>query len=115
MFTPKNDSTNGQQLKVQRLVIRSDDPSMYTNNSGSSSVCILIREPVDQIYLVSFKDDSANTLTQYAQASLSVVDTDTLTSAAPSDRGAIRISGLATLDTNDCVIVEYTVLLQHLS
>lgn len=114
MYTPKNDSTSEQQLKVQRLVIRADDPIMYTNNNGSSSICILIREPVDQVYLASFKDDSANTLTQYAQASLSVVDSDTLTTASPNDRGAIRISGLATLDANDCVIVEYTTL-QHLS
>lgn len=109
MFTPKNDSTNEQQLKVQRLVIRSTDPSMYTNNNGSSSICILVREPVDLIYLASFKDDSANTLTQYAQASLSVVDSDSLAADSDSDRGAIRISGLATLDASDCVIVEYTV------
>lgn len=109
MFTPKADETAEQALKVQRLVIRSDDPNMYTNNGGSSSVCILIREPVDQIYLASFKDDSANTSTLYNQAVLSVVDSSALT--AGGDRGAIRISGLASLDPNDCVIVEYTVQL----
>lgn len=111
MFTPKADQTAEQQLKVQRLVIRNDDSNMYTNNSGSSSVCILIREPVDQIYLASFKNDSANTLTQYNQAVLSVVDSTTLTASVGSDRGAIRISGLASLASNDCVIVEYTVQL----
>lgn len=113
MFTPKADSSAEQQLKVQRLVIKQSDPSMYTNNDGSTSVCILVKEPIDEIYLASFKDDSANTLTQYAQASLTIVDSESLAADSDSDRGAIKIAGLASLSDDDVVVVEYTVL-QHI-
>lgn len=107
MFNPKADSTAEQQLKVQRLVIRSDDPNMYSSASGTTY--ILIREPVDKVYLASSKDDSANTLTQYNQAEISIVDSAALTPGG--DRGAIAIAGLSSLDTNDCAIVEYVVQL----
>ncbi len=107
MYNPKADQTAEQQLKVQRLAIRSDDPSMYSSASGTT--CILIREPIERVYLVSSKDDSANTLTQYAQASISIVDSTDLTPGG--DESAIAIAGLASLDTNDVVVVEYTVQL----
>jgi len=110
MYTPKADEAANQQLKVQRLVIKSNDSSMYSSASGST--CVLVREPVDEVYLASSKDDSANTLTQYNQASLSIVDSsDTSKVGDNGDRGAICISGLASLDTNDCIIVEYKVRL----
>lgn len=107
MFNPKADQTAEQQLKVQRLVIRSDDPAMYSSASGTTY--ILVREPVDRVYLASSKDDSANTLTQYKQSSISIVDSSALT--PDGDSGAIAIAGLSSLDTNDCVIVEYSVQL----
>lgn len=110
MYTPKADETSEQQLKVQRLVIKSDDPSMYKSASGST--CVLVREPVDEVYLASSKDDSANTLTQYNQALISIVDSNNTALVGDNgDRGAICIAGLASLDTNDCIIVEYTVRL----
>lgn len=107
MFNPKADQTAEQQLKVQRLAIKSDDPSMYSSASGTTY--IMIREPVDQVYLASSKDDSANTITLYNQASLDIVDSSDLSSGG--DRGAIAISGLSSLDTDDVVVVEYTVQL----
>lgn len=107
MFTPKADETAEQALKVQRLVVRSDDPAMYS--SASSSTYIMIREPVDQVYMVSSKDDSANTRIEYSQSQISIVDSSSLSPGG--DRGAICISGLASLDSNDCVILEYSVQL----
>lgn len=121
MFNPQSDQAAEQQLKVQRLVISSFDPSMYSSASGSTS--ILVREPVDRVYLASSKDDSANTVALYNQAVITISDSagpgqtsgiSASTGLPVSDRGAIVISGLASLDTNDCVIVEYVVL-QHLA
>jgi len=110
MFTPKADQTAEQALKVQRLVIRYDDPAMYS--SVSSSTYIMIREPVDQVYLASSKDDSANIRVEYSQSQISIVDSsDSSLVGDDGDRGAICISGLASLSANDCVIVEYTVQL----
>lgn len=105
MFTPKADQTAEQALKVQRLVIGSADSNMYSSASGST--CVLVREPVSKVLLASSKDDSANTLTQYAQADLSIVDSTDLTPGG--DEGAICIAGLASLDTDDVVVVEYIV------
>lgn len=110
-YNPKNDETDEQALKVQELVISNLDPAMYSSASGST--CILVNEPIDKVYLARSKDDSANLMVEYAAADISIVDSQSLTSAAPSDRGAIKISGLASLDANDVVIVRYTVL-QHL-
>lgn len=120
-FQPQADTTSEQALKVQRLVISSFDPQMYTSASGSTSILVL--EPVDTVYLASSKDDSANTSTLYNQAEITITDsagagqtsgTSTSTGLPVSDRGAIVISGLASLDANDVVVVEYTVL-QHLA
>lgn len=106
-FSPKADETAQQALKVQRLMVRSDDPNMYSSASGST--CVLIREPVDSVYDARSKDDSANTETLYNQADISIVDSTTL--APGGDRGAICIAGLASLDTDDTVTVEYVVQL----
>lgn len=114
---PQADAAAEQSLKVQRLVISSFDPQMYVSASGSTSV--LVREPVDRVYLASSKDDSANTSALYNQAVITITDSAGVgqtsgishaTGLPVSDRGAITIAGLSTLDANDCVIVEYTVL-----
>lgn len=121
MFTPKSDAAAEQQLKVQRLVIKQSDPSMYLVQS--SSTYILIKEPLDEVYLASFKDDSANTSTLYNHAQISIVDSGTLTTGGTSgvtDPGGVPTSDrqvislpITAVDANDCIIVEYTVL-QHL-
>lgn len=119
-FNPKADVTAEQALKVQELVVSSFDPAMYSSASGSTS--ILVREPVDKVYLASSKSDSGNTVTQYNQALISIVDSagpgqtsgiSPSTGLPISDRGAILLSGLASLSANDIVSVRYTVL-QHL-
>ena len=119
-FNPKADTTAEQALKVQELVISSFDPQMYTSASGSTS--ILVREPVDQVYLASVKVDSGNTVTNFNQAQISVIDSagagqtsgiSTSTGLPVSDRGAISLP-ISSLAANDVVTVKYTVL-QHLA
>lgn len=104
-YYPKNDQTQFQSLKVQELVISGSDPDMYVSTGGNTFVNI--REKVEQIYLVQMKVDSSNLVTQYQQSSLSIVDFAAHT--AGGDRGAIKITGLASVATNDCLIVKYSV------
>lgn len=116
-FYPAADTTAEQALKVQELNVISFDSAMYSTASSSTSV--LVREPVDKVYLASFKDDSANTVTQYAQASITITDSagpgqtsgiSHATGLPVSDRGAITIAGLTAVDANDVINVRYTVL-----
>lgn len=106
-FDPKNEQTQLQSLKVQELCIRGTDHGMYSISGGSTYV--LIREPVEDVYLGRVKVDSSNLNTEFQQANLSVVDSVSLTAVAPSNRGAIKFTGLAALADNDCLIVKYTV------
>lgn len=107
-FDPKNEQTQLQALKVQELSVCGADHGMYVISGGNTFV--LIKEPVDKIYLARVKVDSSNLWTEFAQANLSVVDDASLTNVAPSDRGAIKITGLSALADADVVIVKYTVL-----
>lgn len=108
-YNPKNEQTMNQALKVQELAISGSDANVFAINSGN---CIVyIREPVEKVYLVSVKVDSTNLVTQFAQASLSIVDSSSL--LAGGNQQAIKITGLAALQPNDCLVVRYSVL-EHL-
>src|ERR1019366_2914491 len=66
-----------------------------------------IREPVDHVYLARLKQDSSNSWFEYAQASISIVDSKGGTSGHDesgnpvSDRGIIQIAGIPVLASND--------------
>lgn len=108
-YNPKNEQTMNQALKVQELAISGSDANVFAINAGN---CIVyIREPVGQIYLVSCKVDSTNLTTSFAQSSLSIVDSSSL--LAGGNQQAIKITGLASLASGDCLIVRYSVL-EHL-
>lgn len=104
-FYPKNANTQFQSLKVEELAIRGSDQGMYQISGGNCFVMVL--EPVVSVYLASVKVDSTNLVTQFAQSSISIVDSVSLVSTPPSDSGAIQISGLASLAANDVLIVRY--------
>lgn len=108
-YNPKNEQTMNQSLKVQELSISGSDSTVYQISGGNTFV--MVKEPVGQIYLVRNKVDSSNTMVEYAQSSLSIVDSSLLT--AGGNQGAIKITGLSALASGDCLIVKYSVL-EHL-
>jgi hypothetical protein len=108
-FYPKSNNTMDQALKVQELCIAGSDSTMFQISGGN--LFVMVREPVGKIYLASCKVDSSNTVTQFAQSSLAIVDSSSLT--AGGDKGAIELIGLSALAANDVVIVRYSVL-EHL-
>lgn len=108
-FNPKNENTMQQSLRVQEISLSGSDSTLYAISGGSLYVRIL--EPVEKIFLASVKVDSSNTVTQFAQSSLSIVDSVALT--AGGDQKVIKILGLAALASGDCLVVKYSVL-EHL-
>lgn len=108
-YYPKNEQASGQALKVQELVVSGSDPQLYQISGGNTF--IMVREPVDKVYLASCKVDSTNLTTNFAQASIVICDSALLT--AGGNRGAIELVGLAALNPNDVVVVRYAVL-EHL-
>lgn len=110
-FSPKDASTQSQALKVQELTVSGADPQLFTISGGN--LFVLVREPVDKVYLATCKVDSTNLVTQFAQASISIVDSSTLTASASSNRGAIELVGLTALAANDVITIRYAVL-EHL-
>lgn len=108
-YNPKNEQTMNQALKVQELNLSGSDQNVFSISGGNCFV--YIREPVDKIYLASVKVDSSNLVTQFAQSSLSIVDSSALT--AGGNQQAIKITGLSALASGDCLIVKYSVL-EHL-
>lgn len=104
-FYPKNNLAMDQANKVQELSISGSDSTMYSISGGNLYVRVL--EPIQKIYVASVKVDGTNSVTQFAQSSLSIVDSSTL--LAGGDSGAIKITGLAALASGDCLIVKYQV------
>lgn len=108
-FYPKNSITMDQALKVQELSISGSDGTVYQISGGN--LYVMVREPVGKIYEASVKVDGTNSVTLFAQSSLSIVDSSALT--AGGDQGAIKITGLAALASGDCLKVKYSVV-EHL-
>lgn len=104
-YYPKNDQTQFQSLKVQELAISGSDSDMYVVSGGNTFVNI--REPVLQVYLAQVKVDASNLVTQFTQANISIVDS--VLHTAGGNKGAIKLTGLAAVQTNDCIIVKYSV------
>jgi hypothetical protein len=132
-FNPKNQLTAEQSLRVQELTISGSDQGLYSLTAYPGSCLIYIREPVlsqavssssmspDGVYLVRDKVDSSNSFTEFAKSSLSIVDSNSSTASpattsgfnesgvAVNDQGAILVSGLSAVATNDVLIVKYVV------
>lgn len=107
-YDPKNEMTSAQALKVQELLVSGSDHGLYTISGGSTYV--YIREPVSKVFLARVKVDATNLFTELNQANLSIVDADTLTTAAPNDKGAIKLNGISALANNDVIVLEYSVV-----
>lgn len=187
-FTPKDDRTAEQALKIQELVVTGLDPEMFVSTSGSAfsitaistgltptvtsstahglstgqyvalentnstpqvnglfqvtvvdsthftialpsgqafpfpittagtagdslgaQTYIFVYEPVNRVVYGRVKVDGSNTWTEFTLANLVIVDDRSLNVFTYSDRGAVRFTGLAVLNPNDCVVMDYTV------
>jgi len=124
---PKDSLVMNQALKVESLRIRGSDSGLYSLTDYSGSIKVFIREPVQIInsvggvYLAALKVDSTNLVTQFAQSSITIVDSASTTAnpntlsgvnesgVAVSDQGAILISGVSAMAANDVLSLEYCV------
>jgi len=93
-FQAKDSQILGQQLKVQEIVVKHGSPLLEVSGAD---ILIDIKEEIESIELVLFKDDSAVTVAPIAQANLSV-DSST----------KIKIASLTTA-ANDVLVVKYIV------
>ena len=94
--------------------------SVVSQQTSSSSInlSILVREPIDKVFLASDKIDSSNTVYDLDQAHISIVDskgdlTGRNQAGQPvSDRNTILLSQIpgSSFAVNDCVIVRYRAL-----
>src|SRR5271167_56769 len=103
-FYPLNPSMFDQANKVFQIKIAGSDGSIYQISGGNLYVMVL--EPVSKVYLASVKVDSTNLVTQFAQSSLVVVDSNLLTPGG--NMGAIQITGLSSLASGDCLNIDYS-------
>lgn len=105
-FRGKDDKVQGQQLKVQELVVRFADSHLYVVNGAD--VVVQLNEPLSAIVSCMHQDDSAagaSGLLTIAASALSIVDQDSPYSAG-GDAGAIRIASV-TLAANDVLHIKY--------
>ena len=102
-YQAKDPQTLGQQLKIQELVVRASDTSLYVVDTGD--VVVLIREPVAAVVLCLQHDNSGPTLATVAMADLIISDSTAYT--AGGDASAIRVNGIAALDANDRLVIKY--------
>jgi hypothetical protein len=79
---------------------------MYVISGGSAFV--FVNEPVQKVYLGRVKVDASNTWTEFQNANLVICDSTLLT--AGGDMGAIKFTGLASLATNDMILLKYEVV-----
>lgn len=94
-----------QQLKVQELVITSQEPQLSVVDGGD--VVVLLGEAVKRVVCALRIDDSAGTVAPIVAANLIVSDSTAFT--AGGDRKAVRLDGVASLDASDAVILKYIV------
>src|ERR1700722_8700539 len=102
-YIAKDATTQYQALKVEELDIAGLDNGVYQISGGNCYV--MVNEPVVLVYLARIKVDSSNTWTEYAQSSITIVDSVALT--AGGNMSAIEITGLAAINPNDCLVVKY--------
>lgn len=105
-YESKDVLVRNQELKVKELCVSSQEPGLYVDNGAD--VSFLINEAVARVLNIMFKDDSANTLIQYAASSISIVDSTAFT--AGGDLKAIRLAGLPSIDANDLVFIKYVLV-----
>jgi hypothetical protein len=120
-FNPKDSLVMDQSLRVQELDLSGSDQGLYSLTNYSGSAMVFIREPVNQVYLVRLKVDSSNTWTEFQAASITIVDSASSTAhpsttsgfnemgVAVSDQGAILISGISSIASNDVLMIKYAV------
>ena len=103
-FDPKDELVRNQSLKVESLDISGSDSGLFSISGGNLTV--QVGEPVAKIFLVRCKVDSTNLTTEFAQSSLSIVDSS---SGSPGgDQKAIKITGLSALAAGDCLSLKYS-------
>lgn len=84
----------------------------------TANLLVSILEPVKQVYKASLKVDASNSVYQFNQANIAIVDSqgglsgyNFATMKQVSDQGVIQLSGLpeASIQPNDVIVIEYKV------
>lgn len=104
-FNAKDPGVLNQQLKVQQVVIPASATNMYVVDTGD--VCVIINEALASVISCQVHDNSAATLTSVVAADLIISDSTAFTAAG--DMKAVRVNGVAALDANDHIIMQYVV------
>ena len=87
-FDAQDEQTLQQQLKVQELTICGLDYSMYTvapgSVGGTLNVSIYVNEPVVKVFNAYAKIDGSNTMQEFNQAEIAIIDSNLLSIASIS-------------------------------
>lgn len=78
---PQDESTAYQALKVQELAFKGSDYAMYTTTpagGGTVNIQIFVNEPVSAIFNAYVKDDTANTVQEFKQSEMAIIDSNLL-------------------------------------
>lgn len=82
-FDPQDEQTLRQALKVQELAFRGSDFAMYQTQPGSVggtlNILVYVNEPVGKVVNAYAKIDASNTMQEFNQAEIAVVDSNLLT------------------------------------
>lgn len=122
-YVPKNELTANRALSAQELMIRGLDYALYELDTANDSIIIYIREPVSAVYVAELKIDGSNTVQEFSQANIAIVDSATsATNPSPypgsgynefgrqvSDQSAIQLIGIDVLNPNDSITIRYKV------
>lgn len=103
MFQAKNADALSQQNLVQMMVVRASDINLQQVQGGD--VIITIGEPLVQVISAQVHDNSVPSLTSLTAAALIICDSTAFT--AGGDRKSVRLDGIASMDANDHVILQY--------
>jgi hypothetical protein len=102
-YQAKSSAVLSKQLKVQELVIDSNDSQLVVVNGGD--VCVLIGEEVAKVELVLIR--SGATLSALTDAQMIISDSTTF--ASGGDKKAIRLDTLAAVPADGSVVIKYIV------
>src|ERR1700677_5389589 len=82
-FEPQDEQTSYTALKTQELTICGTDYAMYTTSPGSVggtlNVSIYVNEPVTKVLNAYCKIDGSNSMQEFDQAEIAIIDSNLLT------------------------------------
>jgi len=109
---PQSGTANGSFIALSAAVTLSNPWTITavstSSSSSASNINIYIREPVDHIYLGSIKVDASNTLVQFDQAHMSIVDSRLIyiSSIATGNPSVITTMTPHGLNQNDIISIQ---------